>query len=1541
MRSICRELTERDSGSTRDIWPPVRALVVGGPGSGKSTGATMVAQLLRYELVRSHLEVVPAQLQARLRHVVQGLAELSERIKANVGGPFFPLRVSLPELSRWSASRDSDDQTALLWRFLAGRATEHAALCGLSLEISAAALEELVGAHDAVLWIFDGLDEVPRSAGRDLIVALIRSAMRYHHGVVVTTRPQGYEGELGDLDSLVLTAMPAELALDYGKRLLRAWSAGEDPQLDDKLALLQAELAKPEVEALVRSPLHTTMAVLLIAEQGTLPSARHLLFEHYFDTIFKRELGKRGEHGVRMEDRSLLRALHARAGLGLHVRSQGRTGAQPTLSPRELRAILEAIYREEGCSAEDAQDVAERMLQFAADRLVLLLRVTDGGYAFAIRSLQEFFAGIALLDGHPADVKRRLQAIALSPHWSNVMGLIVSDLAVPGKGPAAKTAALEYTRGLCRALNDGTLGGRAAAVCVAGSRLALAMLRETERYGGPWLHDPLWEIALEAAEAPVQEFSAQHIGSPDGVAESLSTQWDDTLEIHIRLGALAMNWSGANRERWLKGVLDAAAALLARGELYVPVGWRLLLAGLYGEEPRALRIAEDHLPQTPAVARRALSVLGTIGIPPARWFLAFVNDHAAWFSPGWLMSINSHIPHRWSVSGVFALWERDSTPIFTVQLDPVLACMLVSVETPSSKWSLSLPSIVQDSAEWRAWDKLALFHTEPSKDRLAAALDTLAAPAAWEDARRFRNFLAWPVHGCLEFVSSANELRVLAAAARAGALGDVDDWRAAEERWRMDPQASAGDLVSWLSAEALPWTSTIASDGQIFSTRLGRSYNVQGVITREIARVCAVLSDQHTYHPRPVAWLGQLLFWLDERDVVDGEDVVRDLVTPEIVEAAPELPDQHPYRMFFAIDRLLPDLEGPSAERWFRLLDERGRRGVNRGNFVLEADWRRSRIASILKVLVGRLAARPDQWGLVDAIWVTLSSLRTGSLRGLRVPRLPEDAPARVRASAAALTLVSPEHDGAELSALVAALVSENDGLDLRPALARILTRYDGERARATSVLLCMLDATRDADESVRDVILGSLFGCLKQLSLPAFATAEAWQEHQLPAPYLSGQAPDPLPPRIANVVALSNIRLFKETPTIDAPFPTPDADQGQWIILVGENGVGKTTFLRALGLALADPIVAARLLDENQPYVRNGGDGHIAVELDTAVVEVLVRRDARTETIVPTGNDKVTRPWVVGYGVRRGNARGEKDRAPEWGPTGELHTLFDRPATLVNAVDWLLDLDRRVLNERRQYGPEPGDGRPRLHAATWQSVETALKSLLGVTAIEPAERHVMVTHPEFGRVRLDALSDGYLTTTGWVVDLIARWVQRQEDLREAIGRDLLRQMTGIVLIDEIDLHLHPIWQMHIIDDIRRLFPRLSFVVTTHNPLTLQGARPGEIFIMRRGDGGRVELTQRDIQPGHDVDRVLFEQFGIAYTFDHGTRTLLERHRALLERGAASDDAERIEVESQIAARLGRVGEVLADERGGEHDPSRPWSDEERRLLDQRARGKG
>ncbi|MGL4412226.1 MAG: AAA family ATPase [Bacteroidales bacterium] len=79
-------------------------------------------------------------------------------------------------------------------------------------------------------------------------------------------------------------------------------------------------------------------------------------------------------------------------------------------------------------------------------------------------------------------------------------------------------------------------------------------------------------------------------------------------------------------------------------------------------------------------------------------------------------------------------------------------------------------------------------------------------------------------------------------------------------------------------------------------------------------------------------------------------------------------------------------------------------------------------------------------------------------------------------------------------------------------------------------------------------------------------------------------------------------------------------------------------------------------------------------------------------------------------------------------------------------------------------------------------------------------------------------LSDGFRNMIGMVADIAYRCIK----LNPHLGDMAIKETTGIVLIDEIDLHLHPTWQRHIVEDLTRCFPKIQFVVTTHSPFIVQ-----------------------------------------------------------------------------------------------------------------------
>ena len=92
-------------------------------------------------------------------------------------------------------------------------------------------------------------------------------------------------------------------------------------------------------------------------------------------------------------------------------------------------------------------------------------------------------------------------------------------------------------------------------------------------------------------------------------------------------------------------------------------------------------------------------------------------------------------------------------------------------------------------------------------------------------------------------------------------------------------------------------------------------------------------------------------------------------------------------------------------------------------------------------------------------------------------------------------------------------------------------------------------------------------------------------------------------------------------------------------------------------------------------------------------------------------------------------------------------------------------------------------------------------------------------------------LSDGQRAMLAVVGDL----AQKAATLNPHLGADVLKETEGVVMIDELDLHLHPTWQRHVIEDLRTTFPMIQFICTTHSPFLIQSLRSGEELLMLEG----------------------------------------------------------------------------------------------------------
>lgn len=348
---------------------------------------------------------------------------------------------------------------------------------------------------------------------------------------------------------------------------------------------------------------------------------------------------------------------------------------------------------------------------------------------------------------------------------------------------------------------------------------------------------------------------------------------------------------------------------------------------------------------------------------------------------------------------------------------------------------------------------------------------------------------------------------------------------------------------------------------------------------------------------------------------------------------------------------------------------------------------------------------------------------------------------------------------------------------------------------------------------------------------------------------------------------ALQRVEIvnFKALRSMILLFGEPGSDRSPWIALLGENSTGKSTLLQAIALTLAGAQEARRLVRPHHVLSTGAEEGSVKIWFwdNDDPVELHFRRhiDSFTGTRGPSA-------VVLGYGAIRYAERKRKrtDLAPRF---SRIQALLDPVAKIRYSGAWFARLDstRFMVAQRvlQSVLPEDEFGNPVLDRN-------------GKRAIFDVSGH---------RGPLSELSAGYQAIIGICADIMRLLFERWDTISSA---------TGIVLIDEIDAHLHPRWAMRIVPALREAFPQVQFIVSTHNPLILRGLRNNEVALLRR-EGDLIILDQ-DLPPieGMPVDELLTSRvFGLNSTTDPETDARLDEYYHLLSLPADPSRRRRLE----------------------------------------------
>ena len=1525
-----------------DAPPSGRMVLIGGPGQGKSTLTQLLCQIFRANLLNHKKPSLnPAE-----KNLLKQTQELQQELGIHKNlSRRFPFRIVLNDFAKFVGSNPENCQLETYLLEKIHKIIEKSKAPKLSKSVFSESEFLNWFCIYPQLLVLDGLDEVPPTSNRDEVLQVIFDFLKRVKKssadllVVATTRPQGYNRDFseGNFNHYWLAPLSGERALSYSGKLVKARYPEDEPRQEKVIQRLERAVQYEQTCRLMQSPLQVTIMAVLVDRMGQPPQEKWNLFSEYYRIIYEREVERNIEaSGILKRFRQDIDAIHHHVGLLLHIESEqsGKTDAK--VERKILINLIEGRLSEEGHEGQELIRLSTQIIDAAMERLVFLVGVAANQIGFEIRSLQEFMAAQALMDGNDQVVTTRLTEIAPAIHWRNVFIFAAGCCFVKRQHLREKVCQI------CNQLNEKT-AGRSSALTLAGSRLALEILEDGSANDQPKYRRQLTEISLQLTQLPFAETHRRLVKQLSEVSQNIVL---DHIEKSFADSSLEENIS-----HWilLGHLIDkefSKSLELAKQYWKYSVEQQVTLLKKCGDQ--------ENIFEVQWFRKKFEAIVELISIVDMKQIIRGSNYYfKKWFLERDIQSEIAILQYCSNLTWTHAHYRtkhplkfsKETQKLFPLNLKPFLRINLNLLN--AEHWQ-HLLELNLTSKYWLPFKISVEFLEKKSEQFLGEHLEIIAQQYNFSYLTQIAADLPWVIKGAILISKNQSELNKIAKAIKAGKFGTFRDWIVAEENWEKE---------GFISIEHLIYDHILGQKDSLLSLLLpslvfdfsSEKHQSEEFYSKYLTWISTKTPNPE--HQKLKAFVSNVLFGNYRSGNLSSPK--KDINYNTLLSSSST---KDGYSLQSVLDLIKSiQIQHLSSPGCLNFLDQLGKKYVSFSSwFILQISLReihrKKQNKTLYDALLKQASENQEKTGLMRILCLLL---RPKKILNQNIKLDFSKSQDLLYLETVVVIQLSQKQWSAQISEqllfCIPLIVENNDQFPVF-IVGEIIDNSELEthfkENFLTDLYSLFYPKYRTASESIIEHL--NQIQAKKPSNL---RSSKNWVNLQLPQGL--NHLIDIQPEKEVKQAKAQKIKIHRLELTNIGGFKHIELDFNRdHSILIGLNGTGKTTVLRAILLAIIgyDEEISGDQLDSLLQIEKAEGGKRVYTKQGKILLQIDVNGKILENPIHFTMNPitaKLTiqgKPFsaiisenelkclVLGLGQKHNlSLKSFKSNALESGPAKTLDLLpllhQEERTILQSFVSWLVSLS---------YHAEKGEKTKLLLLEKIFEIFSDLtetKVELGEINIEDTELWIK-SDVIPGGIPINLASQGYQVFMSWIGFLMKRMYEANEDFYPSW------EANSIVLIDEIDSYMHPQWQSRIMQVLRKHFPNTQFIITTHSPLVVDQSEKGQVIELEQKAQGDLIASSNPVDIWAWSYQNIFEKFFHTYQdfekYEEDLLPKIEKLEALSDRTEEQQD--RLEQLQDSYERV-QVSRAFADEIAAIKMRMRKKEKEFDKLLDQMKKG--